>query len=156
MSKHMKTAVALNLLAVLALAGCDEHGEGPDEEACEHLQQGPSTAITASIDSPPPVNEPHHRYDVTLPAANGQFEGAVQYAVARAADYYVYFTRDLALQVADVGGNAVTISEKVASVPECTDVRARYRVPMQVGTYTFRLGPTPEDRVSLTIEPVDD
>src|SRR5688572_14994746 len=79
-SRTMKKKLLAALLmstALLATACGDDEEENPDVEGCEHLQEGPATAVTATATSEnaPAIRADHRRYDVTLVAGNGGNSG---------------------------------------------------------------------------------
>ena len=125
-----------------------------DLEACEHMNNGPSVAVTAAklAKDAPEVNERHKRYDITLLADNAQFEGKVLYNSGEEAHYVFFFDQNVTLEVRD-DKDAVVEHEAVASFSvACGKVKARYEVPLGVGRYTLQLGPTAAATVSLVVE----
>src|SRR5688500_14567310 len=84
------------LLAAALFAGCGE--ETIDTDVCEHLQEGPSSTLTA-IDNnatvPPPVSNDHRRYDITLIDVTGGKGGTVSFEVVEANDYTLFLTGEV-------------------------------------------------------------
>jgi hypothetical protein len=161
-----KTALVMSLLCCFALAaaGCDggeeeqpppEEGT-PDAEACEHLAEGPSAAVTASdtaAATAPAISNDHKRYDIALvDDMNGEKVGVVTFAPDEAADFLFFLSADVPLAIEDGSGAAVAIEDKQTSIPECTDVKARHQVELDVGTYYLRVGPTAEASVNVVVE----
>lgn len=162
---------ALALASGLMLAGCQLFPGGAanpnltpsassetipeaDLEACEHLNNGPSVAVTANASASlaPEVSESHKRYDIALISDNAQYSGKVRYNSKEEAHYVFFFNQDVTLEVRD-SENALVEPEAVASFSAaCGTVKARYEVPLGVGLYTLHLGPTAASTVSLVVE----
>lgn len=165
---------ALGLASALMLAGCDFLPGSPsaapsatptpkpstaalpeaDMEACEHLNEGPATAVTATLTAvgAPSVSEGHKRYDITLVESDAQYAGHVLYNSKEEADYVLFFDQDVKLEVKDDADAVVAIEESASSSVACGTVKARYVVPLGVGLYSLHLGPTAASTVSLVIE----
>lgn len=151
----MKKLLATCLLSTALLVGCSgDEEESADVEGCEHLQNGPATAITATPGAAgaPEVSNDHKRYDVTLVDVSGQKGGSIAFAASEAADYVFFLNTDVPFAVASAGGQAVAIEESAKSSTECTDIKGRYIVPLEVGTYTLSFGPTSATSVSVVVE----
>lgn len=125
-----------------------------DLEACEHLNEGPAVAVTATLSAQdaPDVSEGHKRYDISLVAQNEQYTGHVLYNSKEEADYVLFFNQDVNLEVKDAENVTVDIETSASSSVACGTVKARYVVPLGVGLYTLKLGPTAASTVSLVIE----
>ncbi len=125
-----------------------------DLEACEHLNEGPASAVTATLalQDAPDVSEGHKRYDIGLVAENEQYTGHVLYNSKEEADYVLFFNRDVTLEVKDAENIVVDIENSASSSVACGTVKARYVVPLGVGLYSLKLGPTAASTVSLVIE----
>ncbi|MNR83034.1 hypothetical protein D3C72_138050 [compost metagenome] len=125
-----------------------------DLEACEHLNNGPSVAVTASLSAQgaPQVSEGHKRYDITLIADNAQYSGKVLYNSKEEADYVFFFDQDVKLSVRDAEDAVVEIEATASFSSACGTVKARYELPLSVGLYTLHLGPTAASTVSLVVE----
>ena len=152
---RMSLVVSLSLLAACGTASPDD-GSG---EACEHLQQGPSVAVTAASDSgaaPPSVTESHKRFDIALVAdqAGGAHGGRVSYASSSAGDHALYLSAEVPVEVTDASGTVVTFESTVGAVSACTEVKSKRTLELGVGTDTLRFGHTYESNVSLVIESV--
>ncbi len=148
-----KKLLSTCLLSTALLLGCGEVPEG-DVEACEHLQEGPATPVTATTASTgaPAVSNDHKRYDITLVDASGGKGGAVSFAAGEAGDYILFLGADIPMKVTDSAGGAVSFEESTKSSTVCGEVKGRHVVPLEVGTYTLTFGPTTEPAVSLVIE----
>jgi hypothetical protein len=149
----MKKLLSACLLSSALLVGCGESNEA-DVEGCEHLQEGPASAVNASASASgdlPDVSNDHKRYDITLPAGSGSNVGSVEFAAADASDYVFFLGSNVTLKITS-GGQEVPFEESAAKSDECTEVKGRYVAPLQVGTYTLTFGPTSESSVSLVIE----
>ncbi|MFY0568840.1 hypothetical protein ACN28E_34150 [Archangium lansingense] len=149
----MKKLLSACLLSSALLAGCGETNEA-DVEGCEHLQEGPNSAVTAtaSASGAPAVSNDHKRYDITLPAGSGGNVGSVSFAVAEASDYVFFLGSNVPLKVTNASGQEVEFEESATKSDQCTEVKGRYVAPLQVGTHTLTFGPTSESSVSLVIE----
>ncbi len=151
-----KLLAALLMSTALLAAGCggdDEEEENPDVEGCEHLKEGPSTAVTATLTgTPPAVDDDHRRYDITLVSGTGGNTGSVSFAAAEATDYIIYTSADVGLLVKNASGATVEVEESAKSSSECTEIKGRHVVPMTVGTYTLTFGPSTASSVSIVIE----
>jgi len=151
----MKKWLSACLLSSALLAGCGGEKNEADVEGCEHLQEGPSAAVTASASATgtlPSVSNDHKRYDITLPAGSGGSNvGSVSFAAAEASDYVFFLGSNVTLKVTNASGE-VAFEESATSSTECTNVKGRFVAPLQVGTYTLTFGPTSESSVSLVIE----
>jgi hypothetical protein len=144
------------LVPILLATACGDSHEDPppDEEACEHLQDGPSVArtATASAAGAPSVSNDHMRYDVTLVDVSGGKGGYVAFAAPEAATYHVFVDEDVALTVSSAAGQPVAIANTQTGSASCTEIRRRYDVPLTVGSFNLQLGPTPVTSVSVVIE----
>lgn len=147
----MKLFSAILLSSSLLLA-CGE--ESADAEACEHLQKGPATSVTASASTSgaPAVRNDHRRYDITLADVTGGKGGSVSFAAAEATDYILFTSAKVQVGVKDSNGMAVTAEESVESSSACAEVQGRHTFPLKVGTYTLTFGPTTASSVSIVIE----
>ena len=164
---------ALALTSGLVLAGCQLFPGGAsnpnpspsassstepipaaDLEACEHMNDGPSVAVTASqsAQDAPQVSEGHKRYDIALLADHAQHSGKVLYNSKEEADYVFFFDQDVKLEVHDAADAIVEIEAIASFSSACGTVKARYEVPLGVGLYTLHLGPTAASTVSLVVE----
>jgi hypothetical protein len=144
------------LLSAGLIFGCgdDEEEENIDVEGCEHLQEGPSTAVTATAATAgaPAVKDDHRRYDVTLVDVTGGKGGSVTFAAAAEGDYVLFTSADVQVAIKDANGQAVGIEASAKSSTECTEIKGRHTIPMKVGTHTLTFGPTTQTSVALVIE----
>jgi hypothetical protein len=150
----MKKLFAIGLLSTALLVGCAGEEETADVEACEHLKEGPQTAVTATAATTgaPAVSNDHRRYDITLADVTGGKGGSVSFASAEAAEYVFFLGADVPFKVTSSGGQTVAIEASATSSSECGEVKGRHIVPLGVGTYTLSFGPTSATSVSLVIE----
>lgn len=150
----MKKFLAACLLSTALLVGCSGEEESADAEGCEHLQNGPGAAVTAtpSASGAPAVSNDHKRYDIALVDVSGQKGGSVTFAASEATDYVFFLGADVPFSVANANGQAVAIEESAKSSSECTDIKGRHVVPLAVGTYTLSFGPTSATSVSVVVE----
>jgi hypothetical protein len=144
-----------SVISALAL-GCSEKHEDPDAEGCEHLKQGPAATpaptAAATADAAPAVAADHQRYDVALIDVAGGKGGFVKYAASEAADYLFFLSADVPVEFLDGANATVAPEESATSSRACAEIRGRHLVPLEVGTYTLRLGPTTETSVSIVVE----
>lgn len=150
----MKKLLSACLLSSALLAGCGGEKNEADVEGCEHLQEGPSAAVTATAaaSSAPAVSNDHKRYDITLPSGTGGNTGSVSFAAAEASDYVFFLGADVPLKITNASGAAVAFEESATTSNQCTQIKGRHVAPLQVGTYTLTFGPTTQSSVSLVIE----
>jgi hypothetical protein len=154
-----RNAVLALALAAVFGSGCgssDDPEPQPtvNEEACEHMQLGPSAArtATASAAGAPAISNDHVRYDVTLVPVTGGNGGVVTFAAAEATDYVLFLDANVPVAVTGPTGVAITPEEVLQSIPECTDVRTRVLVPLTVGTHQIQFGPTAGGIVRVVVE----
>jgi len=147
------------ILSTLTLGCSDEHTDAdPDLEGCEHLQEGPAVALTATntADTAPAVLADHMRYDVTLIATTGAtaFGGFVKYAAPEATDFVFYLSADVPVEFLDATGAVVLPETSANSSTACAEIMGRHLIPLEVGTYGLQLGPTTRTSVSVVVEEV--
>ena len=147
-----KKLLSACLLSSALLIACNNVNEA-DVEGCEHLKEGPASAVTAtaSTSGAPAVSNDHKRYDITLPAGTGGNVGSVSFASAKASDYVLFLGADVPVKVTGSSGD-VAFEETAKASEQCTEVKGRHVVPLGVGTYTLTFGPTTQTSVSLVIE----
>ena len=139
------------LLSAALLVGCAE--ETLDNDACEHLQEGPASAITASANTAgaPAVSNDHRRYDISLIDGTGGKGGSVSFAVTRANDYTLFLTGEVPVNLRDANGQRIEVTASGTGSSDCSEVKRRHLFALEVGTYSITLGPTTESSVSLVI-----
>jgi hypothetical protein len=145
------------LIVPLALVGCGGAVEppvesGPSDEACEHAQEGPAVASTASVTpfDGADITEPHARHDVALVDVVGGKGGFAQYDSAGGAHTF-FLTKDIPVSFRDPGGNELAIDE-TKDETTCAEVVVAHHITLDVGKVFLGFGPTDEDTVSLVIE----
>jgi hypothetical protein len=143
------------LLSTALLAGCGTPNEA-DVEGCEHLQEGPSSIVTATATASgaPAVDNDHRRYDISLVDITGGKGGSVSFGVEHEAEYILFTNVEVPVVVRNAAGSQVAFEATANSSPECTNVKGRHTVPLPVGAYTLNFGPTTQGVVSLVIEEV--
>jgi hypothetical protein len=151
---HRLALLALaSLLSLAAACGGDDHDDvSPAEDACEHMVDGPSVALTAvdgATADPPDMDESHHRYDVTLVALAADNGGYLDLVSDEAGDIHLFMTPTMPIKLWDGQGNPVAPESSQATVPECAEVAVGYTYDLGVGTYTVELGPTSETMVQI-------
>jgi len=152
-----KLLAAFLLWSALVSAGCGDdpsEEEGVDAEACEHLQKGPASAVSATLgtDAPPAIRADHRRYDITLADGPDGKQGSVSFAASEAAEYVIYTNADVPLTLTTASGEPVEIEESASRSEGCADIKGRHVVPLTVGTFVLTFGPTAEATVSVLIE----
>lgn len=154
MKKKLLAALLMSTALLVTACGDDEETENPDVEGCEHLQEGPSTAITATTGptGAPAVGADHRRYDITLGSGVAGHTGSVSFAAAEATDYIIFTSVDVPLVITNSSGEEVEIEESTKSSESCTEIKGRHVVPLTVGTFTLNFGPTSASSVSIVIE----
>ncbi len=125
-----------------------------DEEACEHLKNGPAASVTATAASSgaPAIKSDHKRYDVTFVDITGGKGGYVTYAAAEKGDYLFFFDRAAPVKFFDGSNKEVAPERSESSSTSCAEVMARHTVPLEVGTYSLSFGPTTETSVKIVVE----
>jgi hypothetical protein len=154
----MRTTTFLpSLFLLVAACGHDDDDHDPDAEACEHLEKGPYTNVTASAahdDTAPRVAADHMAYTVPLTVSA---VGYVAFPAAKATDYVVFLDRPVPFQVLDAAGAMVTLEASETSSPACAAIRGKHTFPLPVGTAYFGLGPAMGDTpVNLVVEEAGD
>ncbi|WP_224245174.1 hypothetical protein [Hyalangium gracile] len=141
------------LLSAALVAGCGDDEESVDADACEHLQEGPSSSLTASTDNTgaPAVSNDHRRYDIALIDAVSGKGGIVSFAVSEAADYTVYLNGAVPVTVKTANGQTIEPEVSGTGSSECDEIKRRHTFALQVGTHTLSFGPTTETSVGLVI-----
>lgn len=125
-----------------------------DLEACEHLNDGEGTPVTAAlapIDGPD-VSEGHRRYAIALQPQGERYTGYVLYNSKEEAHYVLFFDQDVPLTITDANEAVVPIESSASSSVACGSVKARYEVHLEVGPYALKLGPAAASTVNLVIE----
>ena len=143
------------LLSVALLVCCGE--ETIDSDACEHIQEGPASSITASASETgaPPVSNDHRRYDISLiDRAEGK-GGSVSFAVAEANDYTLFLNGEVPVNLKDANGQRLEVVASGTGSSECSEIKRRHLFELAVGTYSITFGPTPAGSVSLVIVGAD-
>ena len=132
------------------------NGESAEEEGCEHMKEGPSKTITASLASeamPVDASTEHTRYDVTLVAGDMQNGGVVRIVVDSAGDHYLFLNKDVPVSMTRVGGDVVAPEKSEGAVAECSsDILKHYVFELEVGTYDLTFGPAGDTDIRFVFE----
>ena len=145
-----------SLLLTSACGGEEEEAESPDVEGCEHLQEGPATAVSAATGAgAPAVDDDHRRYDISLGDVTGGRGGDVTFASSEAGDYILFLGAAVPVAVLDAAGATLPFESSSASSTQCAEIKARHVLELGVGTYTLRFGPSSQGSVSLVVEHAD-
>jgi hypothetical protein len=139
------------LLSVSLLVGCGE--ASIDSDACEHIQEGPASPITASANETgaPAVSTDHRRYDISLVDGTGGKGGSVSFAVAEANDYTLFLTGEVPVNLKDANGQRIEVTASGTGSSECSEIKRRHTFALAVGTHSITFGPTSAGSVSLVI-----
>ncbi|MBE7447590.1 MAG: hypothetical protein HS111_01480 [Kofleriaceae bacterium] len=153
--------VAALLAAALAVGagGCgDDHDdEDPDVEACEHLENGPFAAVTATADTTgaPAIAADHRAYTVTLPAGSGGNTGFVSFAAGEAGDY-LFFLDQPATAAFSTAAGPLTPVQSTTSSPACATIAGRHLIELAVGTTFLQLTSATGTTVNVAVEAATD
>lgn len=143
----------LVLSSALVLAGCPQPPANPDREACEHLEKGPATAVTAvATGDGPLIATDHRRYDVTLVPVTQGNGGRVRFTASRAGDHVFFLGANIPVTFTTAAGAAVAIEKSQTSGMPCAAMHAKHTVPMAVGSYHVSFGPTPAASIAVVVE----
>jgi hypothetical protein len=139
------------LLSATLLVGCGD--AGIDADACEHLQEGPASAITASANTTgaPAVSNDHRRYDISLIDEAGGKGGSVSFAVAAANNYTLFLNGAVPVNLRDANGQRIEVLASGADSAACSELKRLHIFSLAVGTYSISFGPTQSSSVSLVI-----
>jgi hypothetical protein len=139
------------LLSVALLAGCGE--ETIDVDACEHLQEGPASTITASANETgaPLVSNDHRRYDISLIDGTDGKGGSVSFAVTEANNYTLFLNGEVKVNLKDANGQRIEVVASGTGSSECSEIKRLHMFELPVGTYSLTFGPTTAGSVSLVI-----
>lgn len=149
--------------------GCDDHDHDHDhdddhgsteEEFCEHLENGPAEAKTATLDvtTPPALDEDHIRYDITfVDIADGDgnslgFGGFVTHASGEERELAVGLSADVPFRIFAPDGTELVAEMTETGSEVCTALAKQYVYDVGVGTYTFDFGPSPATEVRMVFE----
>lgn len=134
----------------------NDHGHSPQEEGCEHMDEGPFNNVAAAADDTgalEAISDTHTRHDVTLVELTdmaGSYAGYVEFEATEEGDYYFFLSADVPFEVQ--GGDL----ESTGDVSECDEVVKEFVYELSVGTYTVYIGPTTETAVGIVVEFEDD
>jgi len=142
----------------LAFIGCGDHDHdhdheshaSPEEEACEHMADGPASSVTAGADSMLATDTDadawtHKRVDLTLSAGTDGFEGFLTFEATEAGDYLFFVDGDASLTVAGAS------PESSAAVSTCSEVAQVHTFELEVGEHVVGVASTIET-VRLVVE----
>jgi hypothetical protein len=157
-----KTTWAWIGLVALFAVGCGEDAddvsveegeESPEEEACEHMAEGPAQAVTASavVAEAPDGTAEHTRIDVALVDVSGTVGGFVNYEAAEDGEYVFFLNDDSAFTLRDAVGVPLA-SESSGPVAECGEVVVFHQYDLEVGTYIMDFEGSDETSVSVVVE----
>ncbi len=148
----------LHLIASLSsvsflLLACGQPVPTADDEACEHLAEGPGTAVTAVAGGEGPlIADDHRRYDVTLVPVSGGNGGQIRFAADEPGDFLFFTSAEVDFTVSTLTGDAILLEELIPGSEVCDAVGAKWIFHLEVGTYRLELGPTSETLLSFVVE----
>ena len=156
----MKKSLVLITLIFATACGDDEKTtptevETPEQEACEHLAEGPSQSIEAAslaTDTLANAALEHTRVDVTLTDYEGAKGGFVNFEADAEGDFLFFMNADIPLSILDGAGNEVAIEATTKNSDLCAEIAVTHTVEFSVGTYLLRFGPTDLTEVGLVHE----
>lgn len=151
MFKHLLTF--FTVLTLSSALGCGDHDHdhhSPNEEACEHMKNGPSTTITAGASADQATDTSHDawehkRVDLTLVADGDNFVGFVKYEAETAGDYLFFANGESSVKIAGEG------AEASAAVSECSDVSRVDTFELEVGEHVVEITSSSQN-VQLVVE----
>ncbi|WP_428264336.1 hypothetical protein [Haliangium sp.] len=151
---------ALMLLAPACGGAGGEDSPSPEQDACEHMIEGPAQSATAVADlnaDGPDLGEHHMRWDITLDADGaGGFDGYADLVVAEAGEALLFWSLDVPIELRDPSGAVITIEATLTDVAACAEVEVGHTFDLGVGTYLMHIGPSASDQVSLVVVPSDE
>ena len=151
----------LSFVLAGTLACGDEHdhdhdGESAEEEACEHMADGPFESVTATTDATgaPSIAIEHTRVNVALvDDGNGEYSGFVSFPAGEATEIQFFMSADVPVAITDADGNALVAQETGGASDLCpANVLASAVYDLEVGTYTIQIGPTSESEIGIAHE----
>lgn len=162
MKKFLNITVALSLSLFAVACGDSEdpdhdahsgEEESIEAEACEHMVDGPATAVTAGATEADAANTSvddwkHKRVDVALSDdGSGGFAGYLTYEAAETAEYVFFTSGEFTVQIDGADAEATN------AVAECTDVQSGLVFDLEVGEHVVFINST-SNSVSLIAEEV--
>ena len=149
--------VTLCLVFLMTVAGCghDDHDDhSANEEACEHMKEGPNTTLTAGSDADSATDTEHtdwehKRVDITLVESGGTHVGFVKYEAEAAGDYRFFANNEATIKIA---GEA---PEATGSVSECDEVKGVDTFELPVGEHVVEISST-KSTIQLVVEMASD
>lgn len=157
MSIIRSNSVLILFALTFFIMACDDHDhdeETPAADACEHMAEGPSSAVSAIEDmagTTPTVGAEHMRSDVTLVGEPGSLGGYASLVIDESSEFGVYLDRDVPVSLWDGTGTEVEKEASSTDISECTDVQVGHTFDLEVGTYLVSFGPTAESEVRLVV-----
>lgn len=150
-------AMTVCLMLLVAACGDEQIEASPEDDACEHMIEGPSQSLTAAaLDATsniPVVDETHTRFDITLLDIDGTNAGKVDLAIAEAGEHILFLNAAVSLSVTDSTGSGVAAEAMQGDIAACNEVGASYTFDLGVGTYTLDFESTQQGLVQLVIIP---
>ena len=146
-----------SLVLLAAACGGEDIEATPEEDACEHMIEGPSQSLTAAaLDATsdiPVIDEEHVRFDITLADIDGTNAGKVDLAIDEAGDHVLFLNAAVSLSVTDSTGGGVAAEAMESDIAACSEVGASYTFDLEVGTYTLDFESTQQGMVQLVLIP---
>lgn len=157
------TLLCICTIALFMTIGCSDSATDVDhhhhlvEHACEHMTNGPATAVTAVVNGTgPDISAVHTRFDITLTdTLGGKKGGYVLFTPAEHGEWAIFLDKDIPLTVVGHDGSVVTAEDDDLHLEKCAAIVAGAAYDLHEETYTLVLGPTTEETVSLVMEEGD-
>lgn len=115
--------------------------ESPDEEACEHIKDGPFGDVAAGSDqgSAAEIKADHRAHRVFLKKNE---QGWVKFAADEAGEILFFADTTLEVRPFDDQGTEISFETTATSVDACTEVKGKYVLDVEsAGIVFLRLGP---------------
>lgn len=163
-NSHSKWILILTsfLFLLFSFSQCDnntapENEESLDAHVCEHLENGPSNAITAidtaDIGTAPVIGvADHHRYDVTLLSDASDYSGWAKFSVDEEGHHFIYLSEAVTITVYEPDGSTeVTAEYEHDHSQDCALIHGKYEFHLEIGTYFIFFEPAAENQVNVVI-----
>jgi len=134
----------------LAVAACGHDHAGHEseshdpvsealEEACAHIKNGPSQAVTLTPDAAgaPDLSKAHTRLDITFAKlAGGGMGGVGVYKAGAAGDYVFGLSSEVSVTVSDKNDAPVAAEQALTKPAACAEFASAAVFELGVGSYT--------------------
>jgi hypothetical protein len=146
-------AITTFALLTLSSSSCTTSSP-PIDEACEHLTEGPASAVSAvEAGDGPLIADDHRRYDVALVPVTTGYGGRVRFSAHESGDFIFHLGVNVPVRFTDASGTSVLPEKSEMASTSCPALQARHVVPLAVGTFHLEFGPSSASAVSVVVEP---